>query len=161
MSLSSMASILANSALTSSFSFSDTIDALRLMLAVALVDAKLPFTFRGPNDSVSTLAEVLVGVGDGFDEEAFASDFLGILAGLVSPFGTLEEFLNTFEAGIAREVAFGGSGGPLDSILEKDMGSDLFEGVFSSRGAESFVAGSSSIVPCDDGRSPYPFALLM
>ena len=151
-----MASIFAISAMTSSFSFSDIIEALRLLLPAALLDAIFPLL--GPNVSVSILAEALVGAGDAFDEGAFARAFLGTDAALTSPFGTFEEFLNTFDAGIARGFDFGGSGGPLDSMLEKDMGSDLFMGVLSSCAAESFEGGSSSIVPCDDGRSPYPFA---
>ena len=147
---------MAISALTCSFSFSEIIEALRLVMPAALLDARFPPL--KPDVSISILAEALVGAGEAFDEVAFARDFLGTDAGLLSPFGKLEEFLNTFDAGVARGVDFGGSGGPLDSMLEKDIGSDLFTVVFSSRAAESFEGGSSSIVPCDDGRSPCPFA---
>lgn len=155
MSLSSMASIFAISALTSSFSFSDIIEALRFVAPVALLDAKFPLL--GLNNSVSILAKALVGTGEGFDEVVFAKEFLGTDEGSVSPFVITVELLNAFEAGIARGVDFGGLFGPLDSMLEKDMGSDLFMGVFSSRVTVSFQDDSSSIVPWDEGRSPYPF----
>ena len=81
---------------------------------------------------MSTLFEDLAGAGEPFDNEDLARDLRGTDAVLLSASGTLEEFLNTFEAGTAREADFGGSGGPLDSMLEKDIGSDLLTGVFSS-----------------------------
>ena len=101
---------------------------------------------------MSTLLEAFAAAGEVFDsEEDLARDLRCTDIVLLSPSGTIEEFLNTFEAGKAREVDFGGSGGPLDSILEKDIGSDLFMGVLFSRDMLWFEGCSSSIVPCEDG----------
>ena len=53
----------------------------------------------------------------------FGADFLGtVLEGLTSPFVALEETFGSFEAGVDRGVALGGSGTLLERMLEKDMG---------------------------------------
>ena len=78
--------------------------------------------------------------------------------GLASPLRGPEKLFNCFDAGIDRVVDLGWSGTLLDKILENDIGSAVLVVFVSSGGFMTFGGLSSSMVPCDDGRSIEPLA---